>query len=136
MIHEALADYGLSEMTGPQNCPEIMAWAMTLGISFPNDETSWCGLAMAAWCTRAGHEPPTGFLGARSWLNWGVQADEPKLGDVTVFWRVAPNSWEGHVALFVTRRGGLIYVLGGNQSNSVSIMAYPVARLLGFRRAY
>ena len=40
----------------------------------------------------------------------------------------------GHVAFYVGETATQIKVLGGNQSNSVSVANYPKSRLLGFRR--
>ena len=135
ILIEALRDYGTREIAGSPASPDILAMARDAGAtSYVSDETAWCGLAMAAWVKRAGGMPPAGFLAARSWLRWGVEAKEPTLGDVVVFWRVAPNSWQGHVAIFVTARNGLIYALGGNQSNMVNITGYKTSELLGYRR--
>lgn len=134
MILIALSDYGVTEVAGPSSAPEIMAMAKMLGSDYPGDETAWCGLAMASWCMRAGWKPPVGYLGARNWLTWGLEVKKPTLGDAVVFWRSNPNTWEGHVGLFVAQRGDWIYSLGGNQGNSVVIAAYPASRVLGYRR--
>lgn len=73
---------------------------------------------------------------ARSWLNVGVQVENPEPGDVVVFWRGSPRSHKGHVGIFqgYSRDQRRIYVLGGNQDDQVSTTAYPTERLLGFRR--
>ena len=73
---------------------------------------------------------------ARSWLNVGRAIHDPEPGDVVVFWRGQMDSWTGHVGIFtgVSLDGTRIYTLGGNQSNAVTISAYPKERLLSFRR--
>ena len=43
------------------------------------------------------------------------------------------NVTSGHVAFFVSRSAQTIKVLGGNQSDAVSIAEYPAGRLLGYR---
>ncbi|QKP77125.1 hypothetical protein HT051_06445 [Methyloligella sp. GL2] len=44
------------------------------------------------------------------------------------------SSWQGHVAFFVKDLGnGRIQILGGNQSDRVSLSTYPKSRLLGYR---
>lgn len=135
ILSHALKSYGLAEVAGTASSPEIMGMAKALGSSYPSDETSWCGLAMAYWLTQAGGTPPKGYLAARTWLNSGEAVDgAPELGDVCVLWRIKPDSWEGHVAVFVARRGHLLYLLGGNQGNVVGITSFPEAMLLGFRR--
>jgi hypothetical protein len=40
----------------------------------------------------------------------------------------------GHVGLFAGLEGTHVLVLGGNQSNGVSVARFPVARVLGVRR--
>lgn len=76
-------------------------------------------------------------LMARSFLKWGIEADEPKPGDVVVFPR-GRNSWEGHVGFYLStvEIDGVEYynILGGNQSNSVNIGQYRADRALGIRR--
>jgi hypothetical protein len=59
---------------------------------------------------------------------------EPEIGDVAVFWRTSPESWQGHVAFYVKHTGTQVYVLGGNQSNMVNTAPYPGTQLLGYRR--
>lgn len=130
----ALADYGLTETLGPVDTPEIMAMAAELGVVYPHDEVAWCGLAMAAWVARAGLLPPRDYLSARSWMKWGSATESPRMADIAIFWRGAPDGWEGHVGLFIRQRDALVYVLGGNQGNSVSVSAYPASRVLGYRR--
>ena len=80
---------------------------------------------------------PLNPLLARSFLDWGVEVDEPESGDVVVFKRGNAN-WKGHVGFFVTstyHNGQEYYlVLGGNQDNSVNFSAYPVRKLLAVRR--
>jgi uncharacterized protein (TIGR02594 family) len=136
ILIEALKDFGIAETVGPGSSADIMAMAKEVGAAYPTDETPWCGLAMAAWANRAGVTPPKGSLRARSWLTFGTAVlGSPELGDVCVLWRGKPDSTQGHVGLFIARRGGTIYLLGGNQGNQVSIQAFPVDRLLGTRRA-
>jgi len=63
----------------------------------------------------------------------GVQLKLDRGGAVTVFWRGSPDSWKGHVAFWLRREGSRIWVLGGNQANSVSAKPYPASRLLATR---
>lgn len=136
MIVAALADYGLTEVAGQGSNPEILAMAAAVGAAYPSDDVSWCGLACAYWATRAGLPRPDGFLAARSWLNWGSPIYEglERPGDVCILWRDQPGSWKGHVGLFVRRTGNLVYLLGGNQGNTVEIAAFKAERVLGIRR--
>ena len=90
--------------------------------------------AFMNWCQMKADRPGTKSLSARSWMNWGEPVFEPEIGDVAIFWRNDPNSWQGHVAFYVKHTGTQVYVLGGNQSNMVNIAAYPGTQLLGYRR--
>lgn len=77
-------------------------------------------------------------LTARSFLQWGEEVKEgPRKGDILVFTR-GDSEWKGHVGFYVSHKlvDGKVYfsVLGGNQSNSVSIASYPASRLLSIRR--
>jgi len=96
-----------------------------------SDETPWCS-AFANFVMQEAGYPTTKSASARSWLKWGQQS-KPVYGAVTVFWRTNPSSISGHVAFYVGEEGSNIWVLGGNQNNSVSFAKYPRMRLLGYR---
>lgn len=112
-------------------------------LSFYKDFANWVTDTEVAWCSAfvntiyasTGYEY-SGKLTARSWLKVGQEIDDPRPGDIVVFWRNSPNSWQGHVAIYLnhTPDGRYISVLGGNQSNMVKVSNYSANRLLGFRR--
>ena len=77
--------------------------------------------------------PYTGKLNARSWLDIGMETNNPQPGDVVVLWRESKNSWKGHVGFYINRVDDEIFILGGNQDNQVKISGYPSSRLLGYR---
>jgi hypothetical protein len=60
--------------------------------------------------------------------------DKPYPGCIAVFSRGDPRSWTGHVGFYAGESGGNIQVLGGNQSNQVSIAPQAKSRLLGYRK--
>lgn len=133
----ALTEYGIKEISGKEDNPEVLKYFNDLGFdgNALKDETAWCS-AFANWCClQAGHEK-SGKLNARSWLTVGceVEQGEQVPGDMVVLWRVLPSSWQGHVGFFIAERFGWIYILGGNQSNQVKVSAYPKSRLLQYRR--
>lgn len=104
------------------------------GIEIDPRQTAWCAAFVNAVLGVDGIEG-TGKLNARSFLNFGAPVDQPQRGDVVVFSRGDPNGWQGHVGFFEGYdANGNIRVLGGNQSNSVSVATYSSDRLLGFRR--
>lgn len=97
--------------------------------------TAWCAAFVNSTLAQAGSRG-TGSNMARSFLKWGAPTQEPKPGDIAVFSRGDPRGAYGHVGFYQGRdANGNIQVLGGNQSDSVSVASYPAARLLGFRTA-
>ena len=92
----------------------------------------WCAIFINEVLKEAGLEMTNSFL-ARSFLDLGVPTSEPKLGDIVVLWREAPDSWKGHAGFFIAENKDEIFILGGNQDDVVKIKAYPKWQLLGYR---
>ena len=134
-IEIAFNEYGVKEIKGAIDNPEILKYFNELGFNGTKlkDETAWCS-AFMNWVMKQSGLDYSGKLNARSWLKIGTATNEPKLGDIAVFWRESRQSWKGHVALYVSENETHIYVLGGNQSNQVNISAYPKNRLLQYRK--
>lgn len=138
MIQEGLRTYGTLEEPGSKNNPTILAWAKEVGVDkfYTADSIPWCGLWMAVIADRSGWTPPKSPLWALSWSNFGEYVKEspkpnaPSLGDVLVFVR----NGGGHVGLYVGEDVSSFYVLGGNQSDSVSIARIVKSRLYTCRR--
>lgn len=135
MITKALSQYGIKEIPGAENNPEIMKYFKEIGCEWvQDDETAWCS-AFINWCAKTSAKPYTGKLNARSWLDIGEPIEGfQKIGDVVVFWREDPKGWKGHVGIFIRETEEFIYTLGGNQNNQVCIKPYPRSRLLSYRR--
>lgn len=103
----------------------------------------WCAAFVNAVLEESGYQSnknhPNPLL-ARSFLEWGIQIKpgEIKSGDIVIFPRGA-EIWQGHVGFFI--RAEKInnvehyYILGGNQSNRVSIERFRANTALGIRRA-
>ena len=140
-LARARALVGISEIAGSRHEPEVVAFFAEAGVpEIRDDETAWCGAFVAAMFVAAGRaevRPPGdryNALRAREWLNVGVPVASPRPGDIAVFSRGGKNATTGHVAFFLSEDGDSIEVLGGNQSNRVSIARYARDRLLGYRR--
>ncbi len=133
-FQEARRLIGVKEAVGPANNPKILEWADKAGIPYKSDDIPWCGLFVAhCFSTTLAHEPlPSNPLGARAWLKLGAQCDAI-LGSVLVFWRIKPTGWKGHVGFYAGEDNQAFHVLGGNQSDSVSIARIRFDRLLGAR---
>jgi uncharacterized protein (TIGR02594 family) len=136
-LSEMLNLLGTHEVAGPGNSPVIMGWTAELlaaGIdlrsSYPGDSVAWCGLAIAIAMLRADRPVVDNPLWALNWSKWGEDGGQPELGDVLIFMR----DGGGHVALYVGEDRDWFHVLGGNQSDSVSIMRIAKTRLKACRQ--
>ncbi|CAM1340440.1 C40 family peptidase [Tenacibaculum amylolyticum] len=136
LIRIASREIGTTEIPGPQHNPRIVAYAKEAGFDFINDdETPWCSVFMN-WVAQKAQLESTKLANARSWLNVGIIVTTPEPGDIVIFWRESPQSYQGHVGIFMgySQDQSRIYTLGGNQSNQVSQTALSASQLLGFRR--
>lgn len=136
---------GLTESPGVASNPQILAM-LKLDQRWPGgDEVPWCSAFVnyVAWLLNL---PRSKSLAARSWLSVGtpVQWDEAKRGfDVVILQRGSGHQpgpeilqAPGHVGFFASVTSELVQILGGNQSDAVSIASFPLSRVLGFRRLY
>lgn len=132
------AKIGTLEVKGAKHNPVIVAmWELSLQATkqktwIRDDETAWCG-AFTAYCmARAGldHHIPKTFYRAKDWANVGTALNKPAYGCIVVFNR----SGGGHVGIVVgIDKNGNLMVLGGNQSDKVSIVPFNKNRVLAYR---
>lgn len=94
----------------------------------------WCGdfVETCIAVTLTEEAIPVNPYLARNWLKFG-RSIAPTLGAVMVFWRGKRAGISGHVAFAVGQSKFAYYVIGGNQSNSVSVTTIHKNRLLGAR---
>jgi uncharacterized protein (TIGR02594 family) len=140
---------GIKEVNGPVSNPQILSM-LTLDNKWPEDDkVPWCSAFVnyVAWLLRL---PRSKNLRARSWLEVGYPIDikNAKKGyDVVIIKRKENDpgpeviEFAGHVGFYAGYDGdeygfGKIFILGGNQSNSVTLNGYSRLRLLGVRRIY
>ncbi|PKH50007.1 TIGR02594 family protein [Tenacibaculum sp. Bg11-29] len=135
LMSTALSQYGVKEVKGAKDHPQIINYFVSLGYdrSKFKDETAWCS-AFVNWVAKQAGYENSNKLTARSWLTVGTSTMAPEQGDLVVLWRDHPNSWKGHVGFLVKETNRYVYLLGGNQGDSVSIKAYPKKRVLDFRK--
>lgn len=69
---------------------------------------------------------------ARNWLKFGMTVDAC-FGAVLVFWRQSVSGTKGHVGFYYSEDKTHYHVLGGNQSNKISVSKITRNRLLGAR---
>lgn len=129
-ITEARKLIGLREIKGSQHAPEILQmWRDIKRGGIKDDETPWCAAFVGAMLERAGIRSSR-FESAKSYLQWGETLAEPCLGCVVVFSR----DGGGHVGFVVGKdKAGNLLVLGGNQGDEVSVKAFPLSRVTGYR---
>jgi uncharacterized protein (TIGR02594 family) len=138
-IREGLKLYGTQEVIGRGSCKTIMSWRDELNQNgvrvsgFTDDSIPWCGLFAAIVAYRRLKKPEEVVkdpLWARNWAKYGVKSPLPSLGDVLVFSRGSG----GHVGFYIGEDSSCYHVLGGNQSDAVTITRIQKARMLACRR--
>ncbi|MCA3573355.1 MAG: TIGR02594 family protein [Aestuariivirga sp.] len=138
MTHMTIARsyLGTKELKGSADNPKIMEMYRTVGHHWvEHDEVAWCA-AFVGHCLEKAGFASTRKLNARSYLTWGEKVaglEQAKEGDIVIFTR-GTSAATGHVAFFLKAAGTQIEVLGGNQSDGVTVARYAKSRLLGIRR--
>jgi len=135
---------GMREVPGTASNPQILAMLQLDG-SWPKDDAvPWCSAFVNFICWLLGlHRSKS--LRARSWLWVGSpigSIEEAKQGDIVILkrgsgYQPGPDVLKapGHVGFFSSYEGGDIFsLLGGNQSDTISIARYNISRILGVRR--
>ena len=134
LYEHAKKDLGMHEVPGPGSHSRILQAISEAGEWLVQDDskTAWCGCILGLWCKETGKQRPKEWFRAANWLNIGepVQLKDAQRGDVCVFTRSGGN----HVALFSSYSNGRISILGGNQSDAVTITSMPESTLRGIRR--
>jgi uncharacterized protein (TIGR02594 family) len=126
---------GTREIPGPTHNNRLIALLNTAsrwnGVIWRDDEMPWCGGFVAACLVAVGIDPPKIAARAKSWEGWGENLGKTKLapGAVLVFSR--PGG--GHVGFYVGEDATAYHVLGGNQSNAVTITRIAKSRLTASR---
>lgn len=126
-ISEGLKLLNTRETPGSANNKVIMSWAKELKLTatYTADSVPWCGLFTAYVCKRAGKSVPKAPLWALNWANYGTKVGQPVLGDILVFIR----DGGGHVGFYIGEDKETYHVLGGNQSDNVTITRIYKKRL-------
>lgn len=131
---ELLRRKGLHEV---KNRSALMAWLRSDGRTLGDPaKLAWCGDAVQTCLalTLPDEPQPANPYLARNWLKLGVPLETPALGCILVFWRGSKTGVSGHVGLYAGEDAqGYLHVLGGNQSNAITIARLDKARVLGMR---
>ncbi|MGW8190171.1 TIGR02594 family protein [Sphingomonas hankookensis] len=135
-LKAARAKLGTREAPGAANNPTIMGWAKrlgtkALGIAYNADSVPWCGVFVAACMQEAGLPTAPIAVRASAWAGYGISLPRHRLapGAILVFQR--PGG--GHVAFYVGEDDNAYHVLGGNQSDNVTVARIEKARCVAAR---
>ena len=139
---------GMEEISGKMSNPAILAMLRLDARWVEDDDTPWCS-AFTNWIAWHLRLPRSKSLAARSWLSVGrpitlIEADAEN--DVVIFKRGGGSQpgpevlkAPGHVGFFAryepATQGavGRVWVIGGNQSDAVTVAPFPEDRVLGVR---
>ena len=129
----AFLEAGTKEIKGKNHNPRILQYHKFTSLGASTDEIAWCSSFANFVVMKAGGTGTNNAM-ARSWENWGLSIEKPVPGCLVIFSRGADPRY-GHVAFFLGESKTHIYVLGGNQGDSVSIAKYPKSRLVCYRQS-
>ena len=134
------SERGVKEVSGPDHHPQVLHYHSFTTLQATTDEVPWCASFICASLEEGADLPSTKSARARSFLNYGLHLGIPAYGCVCVIKRGGPNQpgptvldAQGHVGLLVDIEAEWIYLLGGNQTNEVSVSRYSIGRVLGYR---
>ena len=127
---------GTKEVAGSGDNPTIVGWdklMTTLPASMQHDATRWCAIFVHAMLLLSGYKGKIVESAlAVDWLNFGTKVTDPKVGDVVVF---DFGGGDHHVAFVISVSGGMVHVIGGNQSDAVTLASYGTQYVMGYLRA-
>lgn len=124
---------GLREIKGAKHEPRVVELFKLAGFSgIKDDETAWCAAFVGGVLARS-DLPTSKSLTARSYERWGEHLFTPLLGCVGVKKRVGGAAWQGHVGFVVGASQTKIFLLGGNQSDMVSVAQFNRSEFTAFR---
>lgn len=128
----ARQELGVKEVDGSGNNPRIQAYHATTTVGSRSDSVPWCS-SFVNFCVEQSGLAGTKSALARSWTSWG--RDTPSLipGCIVVLERGKPPG--GHVGFYVGMDGKYVRLLGGNQSDSVSVAGFDPAQIIARRIA-
>jgi uncharacterized protein (TIGR02594 family) len=121
-------EIGVAEILGEKDNPRIIEYHSVTTLKATDDETAWCS-SFVSWCLERSGVTSTKSAAARSYMAWGKRLDKPYYGCIVVLKRGLSQT-SGHVGFFIAETERHLIVLGGNQSNSVTVQAFLKHNLL------
>lgn len=127
-IAAALAEIGQAESRGETHNPRILAYHARTTLAAKADEVPWCA-SFVSWALEEGGQESARSARALDYAEWGQALAKPVFGCVVVLRRIGG----GHVGFWMGERDGKALVLGGNQSNRVSVAPYALDDVASYR---
>lgn len=92
----------------------------------------WCGDMVESCIAKVlPAEPlPANPFFAQAWKTFGIDAKAPLVGAVGV---IKWSASSGHVGFVAGVEGGKVVLLGGNQSNAITLASFPREKFIAFR---
>lgn len=121
----AINELGESEVSGSKANPRILTYfkaSKFWGTDDSGGQNAWCA-SFVSWVMKQHQiEPVKNAFRAKEWSNFGKKIDKPLYGAIGIKTRRGG----GHVAFVVGQSadGNSLYMLGGNQNNSVNVTKY------------
>jgi uncharacterized protein (TIGR02594 family) len=139
VIYETAArELGTKEIYRGDNSRILEYWRATNAV-VKSDEVPWCAAFVNWVLMKCGIEGTLSGL-AKSFLHWKSGSPIPlsaaRRGDIVVLEREKPHPTFGHVAFFDSYDAPIdtVRLLGGNQSNAVTVAPYPTNRIISIIR--
>jgi uncharacterized protein (TIGR02594 family) len=132
------AEEGVTEYSLPgQHNKRIIEYHSTTTLKATTDETAWCS-SFVNWVMKEAGYRGTKSAAAKSWLDWGVTLDSPRVGAIIVVFseKMKKRGFTGfHVTFWLSASATHVKLLGGNQGNFVKESNYPLSEweIKGYR---
>jgi uncharacterized protein (TIGR02594 family) len=126
----AYAELGTKEADGSANNPRIIEYHAATSGNFQADSVHWCS-SFVNWVILKSGRTPTDNATALSWRNWsgGYKIDKPAYGCIVVF---SYGNGRGHVGFVVGQDGDRLQILGGNQSDAVTVSKFSTSQIVAY----
>lgn len=128
----AEAEEGQKEVRGGEN-PRILEYHSATTLKAREDEIPWCA-SFVCWCLEQAGMKSTKSAAAISYATFGLDMIDPQPGCIVVIRqrkkgtdKATGSSSGNHVAFFDHIVDNRIYLLGGNQSDSVKVSGFNLA---------
>lgn len=129
----AQSEIGVKEIDGSGNNKRIVEYHSTTSLHAKEDIVPWCS-SFVNWCLKQAGISGTNSAAAISFASYGIRITEPREGCVTVIRQrkkgadqATGSSSGNHVAFFKKIENGRIFLLGGNQSDSVKVSSFGLS---------